>query len=144
VIAVERADRTRRMARLRALRGLYERYCNEKLPAVRAKRLLREWLSPVQNEQLHQLGYFEVTGGMTGKRYRIVEGRCANVFELDDKGEPARGWCFVPAGWLEAGDVMLAQKIALESCEVDARAVANWFPPKVPFMTRSLLQNRRL
>jgi hypothetical protein len=105
---------------------------------------LHEWLSPDQGAQLQQFGYFEVTGGKTGKRYRIMEGNCANVLELDDKGEPVRGWCFVPAGGLEAGDVMLAQKVALESCEGHARAVANWFPPKVPFMTRSLIQNRRL
>lgn len=66
------------------------------------------------------------------------------MFELDDKGEPARGWCFVPTGGLEAGDVMLAQKIALETSEAHARALANWFPPKVPFVPGSLIQNRRL
>jgi len=142
LIAVKRIDRARRVARLRALRGLYQSYCMEKLPAVRARRLLREWLSPEQNLQLNQLGHFEVTGGTTGKCYRIMQGACANVSELDDNGEPVRGLCFVPAGRLEACDVMLAQKIALESCEADARAVANWFPPKVPFITRSLVQNR--
>jgi hypothetical protein len=100
VIGIEQADRARRLARLRALRCLYKSYCNERLPAVRARRLLHEWLSPYQGAQLRQFGYFEVTGGKTGKRYRIMEGNCANVLELDDKGEPVRGWCFVPAGGL--------------------------------------------
>ena len=129
MFAASSEDRARRLARLRALRGLYESYSTEKLPEVRARRLLREWLSPEQNAQLEQSGYFEVTGGRTGKRYRIMEGNCANVFELDEKGEPARGWCFVPAGGLENGDVMLAQKIALETDEKGALALANRFPP---------------
>jgi hypothetical protein len=35
----------------------------------------------------------------------------------------------VPSRRLAAGDVMLAQKIALETCENSALAVANRFPP---------------
>jgi hypothetical protein len=142
MFAAPHEDRARRLARRRALRGLYESYSTENQPAARARRLLREWLSPDQKLQLEQSGYFEVTGGKTGTRYRILEGHCANVLELDDKGEPTRGWCFVPAGGLETGDVMLAQKIALESCEGHARAVANWFPPKAPVMARSLTRTR--
>ena len=38
------------------------------------------------------------------------------------------GWCFVPLGYLVPGDVMLAQKIALETDEVAAVSVANRFP----------------
>jgi hypothetical protein len=37
------------------------------------------------------------------------------------------GWCFVPRGQLVPGDVMLAQKIALETNETAALAVANRF-----------------
>jgi hypothetical protein len=37
------------------------------------------------------------------------------------------GWCFVPEGSLVAGDVMLAQKIALETSEYAALAVARRF-----------------
>jgi hypothetical protein len=135
-------DRAWRLARLRSLRGLYESYATEKLPATRAKRLLREWLSAHQNEQLDRLGYFEVVGSMTGTRYRIARGITANILELNDHGEPIRGLCFAPAGGLEEGDVMLAQKIALETCEAHACAVANWFPPKLSFPTRSLIRSR--
>ena len=34
-------------------------------------------------------------------------------------------WCFGPQGNLAVGDVMLAQKIALETIEVEALAKAN-------------------
>jgi hypothetical protein len=39
------------------------------------------------------------------------------------------GWCFVPSGSLVAGDVMLAQKVALEAFECEALAVAKRFVP---------------
>jgi len=50
-----------------------------------------------------------------------------NVCELDDAGLPQSGWCFVPNVHLVTGDVMLAQKIALETDERAALAVANRF-----------------
>ena len=40
------------------------------------------------------------------------------------------GWCFVPNTYLVADDVMLAQKIALETDERAALAVAKSFSPK--------------
>jgi hypothetical protein len=43
---------------------------------------------------------------------------------------PVTGWCFVPRGPLVAGDVMLAQKIALETDESGALAVAKNFTPR--------------
>jgi hypothetical protein len=67
----------------------------------------------------------------SGKRYRIHHGTNTNVVELDDAGHPKTGWCFVPAGYLVAGDIMLAQKIALETYERSALAVANRFMPNV-------------
>lgn len=42
----------------------------------------------------------------------------SNVLELDEEGQPKVGWCFVPTRPLAAGDVMLAQKIALETEEM--------------------------
>ena len=50
-----------------------------------------------------------------------------NIHELDGAGLPCVGWCFAPKGYLVAGDVMLAQKIALETDERGALAVANRF-----------------
>jgi hypothetical protein len=74
-------------------------------------------------------GYFEVTGGQTGRRYRIRYGTATNIHELDRYGHPTVGWCFVPIGPLVPGDVMLAQKIALETYELGALAVAKQFSP---------------
>ena len=54
-------------------------------------------------------------------------GNGANIIELDDAALPRTGWCFVPRDPLVAGGVMLAQKIALETDERGALAVANNF-----------------
>jgi hypothetical protein len=48
-----------------------------------------------------------------------------NVHELDADGHPVKQWCFAPEGRLAAGDIMLAQKIALETRETKALAIAN-------------------
>jgi hypothetical protein len=120
------------MARFRSLRALYGTFANENTPDGRAHKLLLDWLSAEQREQFQRLGHFEVTGGTTGKRYRILPGTCANVLELNNAGEPVSGLCFVPEGRLAAGDVMLAQKLALETCEVKALAVGVAFPPQLP------------
>ena len=90
--------------------------------------LLSEWLTIDQRAQFEAEKCFEVIGCDTGKRYRILYGTAANVHELDDDGRPLMGWCFVPRGHLVSGDVMLAQKIALETNERAALAVANRFP----------------
>ena len=89
--------------------------------------LLRQWLSPEQLAQYDARSYFEVTGCDSGKRYRISHGTAMNIRELEGDGRARVGWCFVPRGYLVAGDVMLAQKIALETDEHGALAVANKF-----------------
>jgi hypothetical protein len=71
-----------------------------------------------------------VIGCHTRKRYRISYGLGRNVVELDDAALPKQGWCFVPDDQLVAGDVMLAQKIALETDEQGALAKANNFTPR--------------
>jgi hypothetical protein len=97
---------------------------------ARGLELLKEWLSPEQFAQYDAKSYFEVTGCHSGKRYRISHCTLMNIRELDGAGRPRVGWCFVPKGNLVAGDVMLAQKIALETDERGALAVANkYFVP---------------
>jgi hypothetical protein len=94
---------------------------------VRGIALLQEWLTPEQKAQFDASGYFDVIGCDTGRRYRVHHARGTNVHEMDDAGRPLMGWCFVPSGELVVGDVMLAQKIALETNERAALAVANRF-----------------
>jgi len=79
-------------------------------------------LSPEQLAQYRLYRHFDVTGCHSGKRYRIRYGVSMNVCELDSLGRPLVGRCFVPKDNLVAGDVMLAQKIALE----DVMAVPLW------------------
>jgi hypothetical protein len=122
-----------RRARHRELRANYS-------PEARGLKLLREWLSPEQRAQFDAEGYFDVIGCHSRKKYRIRYGTSANIDELDDAGVLRMGWCFVPNIHLVAGDVMLAQKIALETNERDALAAANRFSrafPQAPPSTRS-------
>jgi hypothetical protein len=93
----------------------------------RGLRLLKEWLSPAQLTCYEQHGYFEVVGSDSGKVYRIHHGYQGNVEQLDDIGEPVCRLCFLPEGHLVAGDIMLAQKVALETGENAALGVANRF-----------------
>ena len=94
---------------------------------ARGLRLLRENLSPAQREQQQRYGCFDVRGGDTGRRYRIKNGFQLNVELLDNKGRTTAVLCFMPAGNLVAGDVMLAQKLALELFEADTLKIANKF-----------------
>ena len=107
---------------------------------TRGRALLREWLSPMQRAQFDASKSFDVVGCDSGRRYRIHYGRVTNVHEIDGGGRSVTGWCFVPMGGLVAGDVMLAQKIALETNEQGTLALANRFnipgqrrgPPPLP------------
>jgi hypothetical protein len=91
----------------------------------KAVALLKQWLSSAQLAQYESNGHFEVTGSHSGRRYRIRRGRQMNIDELDEHGAQIAVWCFGPEGYLPVGDVMLAQKIALETDEHAALAVAN-------------------
>ena len=93
----------------------------------RGIQLLKQNLNVAQRKQYEKYGYFDVTGGKTGKRYRIRHGRQMNIEQLDRNGRRVCGWCFFPQGSLVSGDVMLAQKAALELYEGDALRIANRF-----------------
>jgi hypothetical protein len=115
---------------MRSLRA-YERslqhplFLYHKEADARGVHLLTRHMSPAQREQYLRHGYFEVIGGDTGWRYRIREGYAMNVEQLDEKGRRIQLLCFAPRGGLPVGDVMLAQKIALELFESATLRVAN-------------------
>ena len=71
-----------------------------------------------------------VASSATGKRYLILYGRSANIQDGAD-GRPQVGWCVLPRSELVAGDVMPAQKIALETDEASTMAIANRFPTRL-------------
>lgn len=113
-----------------ALREFCSNHFGENTREARGMRLLRDWLSPHQREQFDAKGYFDVIGCDTGRRYRIYHGAAMNVHQLDEGDRLITGWCFVPHGSLVAGDVMLAQKIALETFECGVLSVAKRFVPR--------------
>jgi len=91
----------------------------------RGNELLRSWLTPDQERQWRSCRAFEVIGCDSGTRYRITNSATMNVQQLDPTGRSVTRWCFMPRGDLVTGDVLLAQKIALETMESEALAVAN-------------------
>jgi hypothetical protein len=94
----------------------------------RSLRLLKENLSPDQFQQHESHGYFEVRGGQTGRRYLINSGVQMNIEILDAKGRRLARLCFAPEGELPTGDILLAQKLALQLFEEDALKIANCSP----------------
>jgi hypothetical protein len=113
--------------------GPYGAWCGgfpppDRTAEARGGKLLREWLSPEQLAQYDRDKCFEVVGHSTGQRYRIAPGRAFNVTRLDRHGAPSEELCFLPDGTTVLGDIMLAQKISLETNERAALKVANRRP----------------
>ena len=87
--------------------------------------LLRSWLTPEQSKEWDSYKRFDVIGSDTGTRYRVKYGAAMNIDELNSDGKVVAQWCFGPQGNLVVCDVMLAQKIALETMESEALRRAN-------------------
>jgi hypothetical protein len=100
-------------------------------PNERAIQLLKRNLTVAQRKQYESRRYVDVTGGATGRRYRIHQGLQLNVEELNAAGRRVRLLCFMPEGRLSVGDTMLAQKIALELFELEALKIAHTTPPLI-------------
>jgi hypothetical protein len=113
-------DRSHRRV-LRGLRRIYSRGNNRE---ARGLRLLRRWLTAAR-AQFDAKRSFDVTGSDSGKRCRVHYGAVSNVHEIDADGCPKIRWFFAPVGYLVASDIMLAHKIAWETNESGALAVAN-------------------
>lgn len=92
----------------------------------KGKKLLMDHLTADQRQEYEKTKAFTVTAP-SGNKYRIREGRQMNIDVLDETGQRKSGICFLPEGQLVAGDCMLAQKIAIETCEELALSVANKF-----------------
>jgi|EndMetStandDraft_7_1072992.scaffolds.fasta_scaffold34554_2 hypothetical protein len=110
-----------------AISDFAQRWLTGSTREERGVRLLREWLSPDQLESFDRTRSFVVVGCDSGRRYRISYGVQQNVYEIDQGGGEVTGLCFVPEGYLVAGDVMLSQKISLETNETATLKVARRF-----------------
>lgn len=85
----------------------------------RAEALLKQWLTPRQLKQYEKHGWFIVRGSHSGRRYRITKQHSWGVQSF------AYHYCFLPEDANSLGDIMLTQKLALETDEQKALAVAN-------------------
>jgi hypothetical protein len=112
-----------------ALRVFFAACEDRRTIEARGMELLRSHLSPIQRDQFSAVGCFEVTGSDTGCRYLIRNTTSINVEQLGNDGQCVRKWCFIPEGSLVQGDVLLAQKFALECFEGEALKHAHHFPP---------------
>ena len=102
------------------LRQWWNGFCEIGLPWLVARHRSIELLK--QNLSVAQRRQYET-------RYRIRHGYQMNVQQFDRRGQRLRMLCFMPKGRLGVGDIMLAQKLALELFEDEAIKVAKKTAP---------------
>jgi hypothetical protein len=95
--------------------SLNDYYLPNQAAVAKARLLLERALTPKQRRDLFARGYFYVKG----KRftYRIREGHSGNVDALDSRGCVISRFCAHPLGRVPVYDVMLAQKLWIETDE---------------------------
>jgi hypothetical protein len=96
-------------------------------PEQRGIALLLANLTPRQRRQYTRDRHFDVVGGTSGTHYRLWHCFQQNVEELDADGRRRWVWCFHPRETLVLGDVLLAQKTALELFEPEAIRIARCY-----------------
>jgi hypothetical protein len=112
---------------LGALRNSVPRGYRAATPEQRGVALLLANLTPRQRRQYVRDRCFDVIGGVSATRYRLWHCFQQNVEELDQDGRRRWIWCFHPRETLVVGDVLLAQKTALELFEPEAIRVAHCY-----------------
>jgi hypothetical protein len=92
--------------------------------AARALALLHSCLNDEQRDMLRTHRKFRVVSNL-GNIFEIREGKMHNIYKLDMAGNVLENWCVLPHGELAQGDVMLAQKLWLETDEAETERCAN-------------------
>ena len=112
----------------RTLRALQNGALRKRMtPERRGVDLLLANLTPEQRRQYRRERNFDVVGGQSGTRYRLWHCFQQNIEELDGNGRRRWVWCFHPRETLVLGDVLLAQKTALELFENEAIRIAHGY-----------------
>ena len=112
----------------RTLRALQNGALRKRMtPERRGVDLLLANLTPEQRRQYRRERNFDVVGGQSGTRYRLWHCFQQNIEELDGNGRRRWVWCFHPRETLVLGDVLLAQKTALELFESEAIRIAHGY-----------------
>lgn len=95
----------------------------------KAEELLAEHLAPEQREQYRTNKSFEVVlkarFGLGSKRYRINHGWSGNVALLDKDGREVERYCIHHRELIPVPDLLLAQKLMLETDEEQFLKIAN-------------------
>lgn len=94
----------------------HERRKRLKEAGSRAFQLLFRCLPRDQAERLGEQGHFDVQGSQGGW-YRIREGQYRNVLRLNRGCFPVEQLCLHPVDWCPNADVMLAQRLLLQTDE---------------------------
>lgn len=87
----------------------------------RALSLLLNLLSQEQRGEFEKYGYFHVTGGSSGDRYRIRRNSGVNVDVLGDDGNVDYHLCARPCGDIPMYDVMAGQLLFLQDRDAEAK-----------------------
>jgi hypothetical protein len=95
--------------------SLSDHYLPDQAAEARARMLLERALTPEQRRDLLAKRYFYVKGRKFN--YRIREGQSGNVDALDTSGCVISRYCARPLGRVPVYDVMLAQKLWIETDE---------------------------
>jgi hypothetical protein len=95
--------------------SLNDYYLPNEAAVAKARDLLERALTPEQRRDLFAKGYFYVKGKRFN--YRIREGHSGNVDALDSRGCVISRFCAHPLGRVPVYDVMLAQKLWIETDE---------------------------
>lgn len=127
ILQALRNDPTSQAARdARASRDLQRLIRHAELEEARNKSraLLEEFLDDDQKAELVAAERFHVQG-LDGHRYQIRVGQAHNVFRVDDSGQKLVEYCLITKGLLPVCDLLLTQKILLETDPETFHATAN-------------------
>lgn len=108
-------------------------------PRRKAMSLFLRTLSPQQRDEWTAHRYFHCIGGYSGLRYRIRPFGIANVDAYDREGKITHRLCCHPQG-VPDGDVLLTQKLYLESHLTEALFVATARRHPLPELRRQELR----
>jgi hypothetical protein len=95
--------------------SIHDHYLPDQAAEAKARNLLERALTLEQRRDLVSRSYFYVQGRRF--TYRIREGHSGNVDALDSSGRVISRFCAHPLGRVPVSDVMLAQKLWIETDE---------------------------